>query len=68
MYQTHLYLLTLLKLDIFFFIGFSVQLITLVPSIGMNSAIESGIAIPLSMLMLIAGFWGVSLVRFLGRE
>ncbi|RUS34322.1 hypothetical protein BC938DRAFT_481196 [Jimgerdemannia flammicorona] len=59
MYQNHLCLLTLLKLDIFFFVGYAIQLITLMPGGGSNSIIEFTIAIPISVLMLVFGFRGL---------
>ncbi|RUP51349.1 hypothetical protein BC936DRAFT_148632 [Jimgerdemannia flammicorona] len=62
MYQNHLCLLTLLKLDIFFFVGYAIQLITLMPGGGSNSIIEFTIAIPISVLMLVFGFRGVSII------
>ncbi|KAJ1927883.1 hypothetical protein FBU59_007178, partial [Linderina macrospora] len=59
-YKWHQILLTLLKLDIFFFISYSVQLATLVLNIrDPETWVQIGLVIPGSVLFLVLSFWAL---------
>ncbi|ORY02983.1 hypothetical protein K493DRAFT_311872 [Basidiobolus meristosporus CBS 931.73] len=60
MYKAYQILLTLLKLDVFFFIGYSVQLATLVyNSDDVETWIQLTVAIPGSVVLLALAFYGL---------
>ncbi|KAJ2062279.1 hypothetical protein GGI17_002517 [Coemansia sp. S146] len=59
-YKWHQILLTLLKLDIFFFISYSVQLATLVLRVSdPETWVQIGVVIPGSVLFLVLSFWAL---------
>ncbi|KAI7824911.1 hypothetical protein BX661DRAFT_172113 [Kickxella alabastrina] len=59
-YKWHQILLTLLKLDIFFFISYSVQLATLVLRVSdPETWIQIGVVIPGSIVFLVLSFWAL---------
>ncbi|KAI8325366.1 hypothetical protein GQ54DRAFT_237973, partial [Martensiomyces pterosporus] len=59
-YKWHQILLTLLKLDIFFFISYSVQLATLVLRVSdPETWVQIGVVIPSSVLFLVLAFWAL---------
>ncbi|ORX74816.1 hypothetical protein DL89DRAFT_264607 [Linderina pennispora] len=61
-YKWHQILLTLLKLDIFFFISYSVQLATLVLNIrDPETWVQIGLVIPGSVLFLVMSFWALKI-------
>ncbi|KAJ1973526.1 hypothetical protein H4R35_004075 [Dimargaris xerosporica] len=60
MYKRHQILLTLLKLDIFFFVGYSVQLATLVLKVtDAETWIQIAVVIPGSVLVLFMSFFAL---------
>ncbi|KAJ1723202.1 hypothetical protein LPJ53_002464 [Coemansia erecta] len=59
-YKWHQILLTLLKLDIFFFISYSVQLATLVLRVSdPETWVQIGVVIPGSVVFLVLSFWAL---------
>ncbi|KAI9474523.1 hypothetical protein LPJ78_001164 [Coemansia sp. RSA 989] len=59
-YKWHQILLTLLKLDIFFFISYSVQLATLVLRVSdPETWVQIGVVIPGSVVFLVMAFWAL---------
>jgi hypothetical protein len=49
----------LLKFDYFFLIGFSIQLVLLVPTVGAVEKTLTIVALPVTFLLLIVGYYGV---------
>ncbi|KAJ1801762.1 hypothetical protein LPJ56_006377 [Coemansia sp. RSA 2599] len=63
-YKWHQILLTLLKLDIFFFISYSVQLATLVLRVSdPETWVQIGVVIPGSVVFLVLSFWALKVEK-----
>ncbi|KAJ1774838.1 hypothetical protein LPJ77_004325 [Coemansia sp. RSA 2523] len=63
-YKWHQILLTLLKLDIFFFIAYSVQLATLVLRVSdPETWVQIGVVIPGSVVFLVLSFWALKVEK-----
>ncbi|KAJ2402829.1 hypothetical protein GGI23_000423 [Coemansia sp. RSA 2559] len=63
-YKWHQILLTLLKLDIFFFISYSVQLATLVLRVSdPETWVQIGVVIPGSIVFLVLSFWALKVEK-----
>ncbi|KAJ2159473.1 hypothetical protein GGF46_003017 [Coemansia sp. RSA 552] len=63
-YKWHQILLTLLKLDMFFFISYSVQLATLVLRVSdPETWVQIGVVIPGSVVFLILSFWALKVEK-----
>ncbi|KAJ2768423.1 hypothetical protein IWQ56_002519 [Coemansia nantahalensis] len=63
-YKWHQILLTLLKLDVFFFIAYSVQLATLVLRVSdPETWVQIGVVIPGSVVFLVLSFWALKVEK-----
>lgn len=52
-------LFTLLKLDAFFFLGYAIQIVTLTDTHWQKGLLEVAVAIPLSGIIILLGFYAV---------